>query len=274
MSPREEPEVPTEPVSNEGGAVPAVPRERWQRAQEWELAFWNRQNVPAPLWKRMIRPLLVALGLRPPKQLTAFDDRNHWWKAQFDGYRQIPLKLDRVCELGCGPYTNVRLFLEGRTVEYVHCSDPLAKEYIGYPNAWLASAHRRGTVSVAFHTAEDCPYRSDYFDCVILINVLDHVMDAHRCLAEALRITRPGGYFVFGQDLTEAGGKTPANPGHPIVLDHQALVPTLDAGCEPVFHHLVPRELVAQPDLHYGALAYVGRKRSPPSEPPPRSGDS
>jgi hypothetical protein len=44
----------------------AVSPERWREAQQWELAFWNRKNLPSPFWKRLIRPLLVVLGLRAP----------------------------------------------------------------------------------------------------------------------------------------------------------------------------------------------------------------
>ncbi len=152
-----------------------------------------------------MRPVLVVLGLRARTTKPAFDDRNYWWKAQFNDYADLPSRFENACELGCGPYSNIRLISEDRDIRYMHCSDPLAASYIRYGQAWVGRAHREGRVSVDFHPAEECPYRSDYFDLTILINVLDHVQDARRCLDEALRITAPGGYLVFGQDSDQLG---------------------------------------------------------------------
>jgi SAM-dependent methyltransferase len=242
--------------------IEPVTEERWRQAQQWEQAFWDRQNLPSVWWKRILRPLAVLAGLRAPKTARELDDRNYWWRAQFDNYSLLPRELDNACELGCGPYTNMRLIWEGRAIRHIHCSDPLATRYITYPRAWLAQAHRCGLVSVDSHAAEECPYRSDYFDLTVLVNVLDHVRDPLRCLSEALRITAPGGYFVFGQDLTGEGDRHPSNVGHPFVLSHQQLEPILAEACAKSLQRIVPRMEVSEPELHYGALVYIGRKRA------------
>lgn len=240
--------------------VPVSP-ERWREAQAWELEFWNRQNIPPAWWKRLLRPLLVLFGLRPRLQHQEYDDRNRWWMKQFNGYRDLPLEFNNVCELGCGPYTNIRLIREGRHIRYAHCSDPLAAHYIQYEKAWLGHAHRGGIVSVDFHPAENCPFRTGFFDCTIFINVLDHVLDAKKCLEEALRITKPGGFFVFGQDLTGPDDARPDNPGHPFFMTCEQIEPILDSACDRVFRCVVERGAMSEPDMHYGALAYIGRKR-------------
>jgi len=193
-------------------------QERWLKAQEWELAFWNRQNIKPVWWKRLLRPSLVLVGLRYPLQKVEYDDRNFWWKEKFNHYVDLPKEFTNVCELGCGPYTNIRLIREGRKIQYIHCSDPLASHYVKYETAWLGKACRLGLVSIDFHPAEDCPYESNYFDLTVLINVLDHVRNPWICLQQAIRITKPSGYFVFGQDLTDSEDKIPTNPGHPFVL--------------------------------------------------------
>ena len=181
---------------------PAVSIERWSEAQKWELEFWNRQNIPSVWWKRLLRPLFVAVGLRPLRRKQKLDDRNYWWMEQFKGYSDLPMEIETACELGCGPYTNMRLISQNRDINYIHCSDPLARHYLTYRRAWLANAARSGHIAVDFHPVEECPYRTDYFQLTILINVLDHVRDAKKCLEEAIRITTPRGYLVFGQDLT------------------------------------------------------------------------
>ena len=240
----------------------AVSPERWREAQQWELAFWNRQNLPSPFWKRLIRPLLVVRGLRAQVSKTTYDDRNEWWRKQFDNYSFLPPSSDNVCELGCGPYTNMRLILEGMQAKHVHCSDPLARSYMSYPNAWLGAAARAARVCVDYHPAEECPYASDYFDLVVMINVLDHVRDARRCLEHAIRITRTGGLLLFGQDLTLATDEQPGNPGHPFILNHQQLEPVLLSRFKPVLKRIVPRAEVSEPEMHYGALVFAGRKLS------------
>ena len=174
----------------------------------------------------------------------------------------LPKRIDNACELGCGPYTNMRLIAQRVEINHVHCSDPLAAEYVTYPNAWLADACRAGKVSVDFHPAEECPYRSDFFDLVVMINVLDHVRDADLCLREAMRITAPGGYFVFGQDLTAADDRHPSNPGHPVLVTHEQLLPVVERTTDRVLCRIVPREEMHEPAMHYGALIYVGRKRA------------
>jgi hypothetical protein len=54
---------------------------------------------------------------------------------------------------------------------YIHLSAPLAPHYVHFPHAWLAEAYRSGRVIVDFHPAEECPYRSDFFDLVVMIFV-------------------------------------------------------------------------------------------------------
>ena len=37
------------------------------------------------------------------------DDDNQWWADCFEGYKFLPPKAENVIEVGCGPYTNMRL---------------------------------------------------------------------------------------------------------------------------------------------------------------------
>lgn len=240
---------------------PPVTEERWREAQRWEREFWDRQNVPPPWWKRLLRPLLVGVGLRRPLEPVAYDDRNLWWKARFDDYAMLPKRIESLCELGCGPYTNVRLILEDHDAGTVVCSDPLASTYITYPQAWLAKAYREGRIRIDTHPAEECVLPSDSFDVVVMINVLDHVRDPARCLQHAIRIAKRGGLVVFGQDLTTPNDEAPGNPGHPFIVEHEQLMPLLDESLDRQLYRIVPREELHEPEMHYGALCSIGRKR-------------
>ncbi len=44
---------------------------------------------------------------------------------------------------------------------------------------------------------EFLPFKSETFDLIYSSNVLEHVQDTHKTVAEALRVLKPGGYFQF-----------------------------------------------------------------------------
>ena len=174
----------------------------------------------------------------------------------------IPDEIDNAIELGCGPFTNVRLILPGRSIRHLHCSDPLAREYLKLSNSWLAAAHATGQILLDDHPAEELPFATDFFDPTVLINVLDHVRDAELCLSQAIRITRPGGWLIVGQDVTNeddiAAGS--GDVAHPIVLTDRQLDGILLPKLESVLHKVLPRSEGRNPPMHYGTFIFVGKK--------------
>ena len=241
-------------------SVRSVSAERWSEAQEWELTLW-REGLRKHGWKQVVWPV-VAPVLRALNWRRAWgDDWNHWWKDRFEGYAFLPSDLGDCIELGCGPYTNIRLILEGRTASRVVCSDPLADSYVGFTGRWLAEAHAAGRVEVDSHAIEESPFARPSFDLVVMINVLDHVRDADLCMRTAIELVRPGGYFVLGQDLSNEDDLThhPYDVGHPIRLRREDLEPYLQP-LTPVHRKDLTREEGRDPRLHYATLVYAGRK--------------
>jgi SAM-dependent methyltransferase len=250
---------PTSRSAHEGGI--RVTSERWEEAQRWERSVWRRARFGAgiaQLAEPIVRPLLSAVR----RGHSFGDDWNHWWAKRFDGYAFLPSKIENFIELGCGPYTNTRLVLRGRTATHAYCSDPLIRDYADFVGTWLWRAHRRREVLLDDHPAEECPFRSDYFDVVVIINVLDHVRDAALCLQEAVRITKQGGYLLLGQDLSndEDAAATAGDVGHPVTLDRGDVDPFL-AGFDPVINTQLSRDEGRNPSAHYGTLVFAGRKR-------------
>jgi SAM-dependent methyltransferase len=238
-----------------------VSESRWEQAQAWELLQWQAEqgvdgNGIRSLYRR-IRRIIKYLVFR-----DRGDDWNRWWAEQFDNYALIPRVLDHAIELGCGPFTNMRIISEGRKIRYLFCSDPLVLSYITL-GGWLSDAYRKGRVFIDAHRSEECPFRSNLFDLVVMNNVLDHVQDAALCVQEAMRITKPSGFFVLGQDLTNSkdlsatGG---ADIGHPIHLTHELLDSWVNGKFTPVFYRILPRELGRNPAAHYGTYLYIGNK--------------
>lgn len=218
-------------------SVKKVSQERWAQAQKWEGDVWAGCVTPDG------------------------DDWNNWWAAHFDSYKFLPTNLGDVIELGCGPYTNIRVIMRGRAWKRVVCSDPLASRYLTLP-CWLAIAHKSKLIEVDNHTAESCSYQPGSFDLAIMNNVLDHVQDADACLVKAVGLVKPGGIFILGQDLSNAEDekKYPHDVGHPIRLLLEDMTPYL-TDFVPIINKIIPRAEGRNPDAHYGTLIYAGRRK-------------
>jgi SAM-dependent methyltransferase len=188
--------------------ITRVTRERWMTAQRAERTHW------------------MDLGIR------AMDDRNFEHLSHFDGYGALRgMRFERAIELGCGPFTNLRLIADVCSVGECDLLDPLIDEYVGHPycrysrgallveNASLpewfrrqmsrfAWAVRRGyglrlgrpkAVPVDRRIAspiEEMP-RDRAYDLVVMVNVLEHCYDVDRVFESIRAITRPGSVIVF-----------------------------------------------------------------------------
>ena len=241
-----------------------VSRDRWREAQNWEEAHWVRtQKLRARFGKNYIWRVLRALGMVPRHR---GDDWNQWWKKQFEDYAFLPEHVDNVLEVGCGPYTNVRLMQDRCRWDHLYLSDPLIRTYVKFKLTFVAEMYREAACVLDDHPLETLPFADNYFDLVVKINVLDHVEDAAKCMQNLVRVTRPGGLLVIGQDLTNEedlvalksdGGAL----GHPIKLDHQWFEPYLKEGFDPVIYRILGRKEGRAPQHHYGNLIFAGRKR-------------
>jgi SAM-dependent methyltransferase len=116
-------------------------------------------------------------------------------------------------------------------------------------------------VEIDAHPIEDLPFEDGSFDVVVMNNVLDHVQDADRCLERATGLLRPGGIFVFGQDLSDEEDvrNHPEDIGHPIRLAREDVDRHL-TDLETLLRKDLTREQGREPRLHYGTLIYAGRK--------------
>ena len=239
-----------------------VPSERWRAAQDWELDLWRREARATV--RARLRGALSSLGLSSLARslLGEGDDWNRWWQVHFENYSFVPPHVDRAVELGCGPFTNMRLMRPGRTFGSICCSDPLAGEYVRLRGTWLAEAYRQGIVAIDDHPAEEVPFPDDHFDLTVMINVLDHVRDLDMCVQNAIRITRPGGIFVLGQDLTDKADieRVGDDLGHPIRVDHRHLDELVSTAFVPIMRKILDRHEGRNPEAHYGTYIFAGTK--------------
>lgn len=237
---------------------------RWQQAQAFEKGYWESdQRDRARYGKNVVYSLLTLAGLRPKYR---GDDWNHWWQKHFDHYKFLPNNVDNAIELGCGPFTNIRLITEICRPRHLVLSDPLISTYAGFKFTFVSEMCQKGLCSIDNHPIEECPYAPDYFDLVVMINVLDHVRDAYACMEKAKSITRHGGILIIGQNLfnqEDLAKMPPGGPhvGHPIKVDHTWLDHLLMSTFDPVLYQVLPRENSRNPKCQSGTYLFAGKKR-------------
>lgn len=101
------------------------------------------------------------------------------------------LRSARVLDLGCG--------YGGRTVYYAQACGAAAVEGLEISARMVercrafARAKGAGNVSFSVGLAEALPYETGSFDAVVSYDVLEHVEDPVRAIAEMARVLRPGG---------------------------------------------------------------------------------
>jgi SAM-dependent methyltransferase len=240
-----------------------VDPEQWQLAQAWERAFWFReQKNLAKFGKNQIWRLLAAFGV---VEKYRGDDDNRWWANCFDDYSFLPSTAENVIEVGCGPYTNMRLVRKACSPKHLFLSDPLIRTYVRFKMTLVNELYRDASCYLDDHPLESLPYKDNYFDLAVMINVLDHVQDANACMANLIRVVKPGGIIILGQDLTNQED-IDAHPdgmrtGHPITLNDEWFRPHLEGRFTPLIWKTLPRSEGRTPQWHYGTLLFAGVKK-------------
>ncbi len=243
--------------------VTKVSTERWRKAQAFE-----------------VEAIYSIMG--------AHDDWNRWWKDRFEGYKVLQgKKFPKVLEVGCGPHTNLRLILPHITAKEIYLEDPLIQSYLDFmpgvpPSSRLSRVLRRSApivqpiflqslfkdksyrIHISSAPLEELPYQQGLVDLTVCVNVLDHVFDLGRCMAQMDRVLKKGGILVLGQDLSnqEDYKKAPdswKDIGHPIKVNEDDLEKYLK-NYKPLYKKVLPRKAGRNPSAHYGTYLLIARK--------------
>ena len=239
---------------------------RWQEAQKWEKDYWDnciwksKSLKNLNIFKTFIKNI-ISDGPDP--------NANHWWSKQFNDYDFIPRELQNVVEFGCGHTTNLRIILKGRCTKHVFASDPLVLHYITYRRSPLSKKWRSGEYLIDDHPLEETPFRSNYFDLVVCNNVLDHVRDISLCIENLVRVVKPGGILIFGQNLVneehlkateELRNSLHGETGHPHTISSEAIFLPYFEEFDTFVYKILSREEGFAPLWHSGTFIYAGRK--------------
>ncbi len=97
-----------------------------------------------------------------------------------------PLEGARILDIGCGLGVYVRKFREFS--ERVYGVDIDAKRLV---------EGAKTTPGLMLAASETLPFQDGAFDVIVLNEVIEHVRDDAATVAEALRVTRPGGHIAI-----------------------------------------------------------------------------
>ena len=185
--------------------VLVVDAERWQVAQDYERYSWLTHNI----------------------NLTS--NNNEFHAEQFNDYADLPDKLGKVVELGCGVFTNLRLILPERKTTSVHLVDPLAQDYqAAHQHCTYADGTLVGhKVTVVSKPIEEWKTALK-FDTLVMINVLPHCRDAMVVLDFIRKHMKVGGLVILGEAPREHPAALHYDAGHPIALKAHILDAFLD----------------------------------------------
>jgi SAM-dependent methyltransferase len=103
---------------------------------------------------------------------------------------------DRVLDLGCGGGRHAfELYRRGaRVVALDRNTGDLAGVATMFEAMRAAGEAPDGATATVLHAdARQLPFLDDAFDTVVIAEVLEHIVDDHRVIAEIARVVRPGG---------------------------------------------------------------------------------
>lgn len=184
-----------------------VTQDRWKLAQKYEAKTWMRNS-----WIN--------------------DDRNYEHLERFENFTSIKdIEIKNIIELGCGPFTNMRLISDILKPKQICLLDPLASEYLNHPNCTYKKGKLNGIdVKLISSPIENADIH-DTFDVVVMINVIEHCFDVESIFLKISSILKSGGYFIFSDvffDDVKSLATNIYDAGHPLRLSKNKLEKLLE----------------------------------------------
>ncbi len=181
---------------NERG-IAKVPKERWDKAQRTERKHW------------------MEIGM------NSKDDRNFYHLEKFNNYKSIENKVFKhALEVGCGPFTNLRIIGNYCQVEKCSLNDPLIKDYLTHLNCSFDNknlfldkdSHPKKTFwnqfsnkKISIDKIYSCPFEAIEcdvkFDLIVIINVIEHCYDLELFFNKVIQLLTDDGIIIFEDKL-------------------------------------------------------------------------
>lgn len=198
--------------------VVAVDKGRWDSAQRFEKRSWMVSGRDAA------------------------DDRNLDHQKLFNGYQAIDgRRFESVAELGCGPFTNLRLIAERiRGVKHITLVDPLIEDYLAHPHCTYKDRTLAGIPVTPIASSIEAFIPANRFDLIVMINVLEHCFNVALIFDTILAALAPGGSFIFADNVYKSEDLPTVianqyDAGHPLRVSGDMVRGFLDHFFDPFF---------------------------------------
>ena len=260
-------------ISKNSG-INKVTKNRWIKAQKCERKHW------------------MANGLK------SFDDRNYYHAKNFRNYSDLGNKIFKnALEIGCGPYTNLRII--GSFCKIYNCSlvDPLIDDYLNHPfcsydrnylyidnmsffskiiriisSSLNKKINKTSSNKIKIKEIYNLPVEKlniDYkFDLVIMINVLEHCYDINKIFENILKFTSKNAYFIFEDKLYEhkkvvKETNTLYDAAHPLKIDKCKINSFLKNNFKTIYKHIQQNSSILEKNKFiWDDIYFIGKKNN------------
>jgi SAM-dependent methyltransferase len=194
----------TKYYNSEEEGVHKVSNERWGLAQKFERKTWM-------------------------ENLYMNDDRNFEHYTRFEDLNSISDKktdITSIIELGCGPFTNVRLFREFTGIQKLTLVDPLLNDYKNHPNCYYKDGNLNSVITELINSPIENLQVEYKYKAVVMINVLEHCFDIDLIFDKILNLLDTDGVFIFSDVYFSDVFSLVSNiydAGHPLRLSEKKL---------------------------------------------------
>lgn len=212
---------------------------KWKQAQHEEFLVWHN--------------------------LFTDDDWNNWWAKQFENYEFLKdFKINTIAEVGCGPFAkNIQIIINKLNTKPISgmLNDPLLEKYIQDNKPVSKIINKKVTLNSC--PLEEIPLNEKY-DCIICINVLNHVYDVNKCMDNMYNILNPNGILILGEDLTNdedliLAPEILTDKLHFIRFTEEVILNKINK-YDKIIYKTLPREEGRNPRAHYKTILFCGRK--------------
>lgn len=118
------------------------------------------------------------------------EKKHWWWKGRQELLKNFitPQNSSKILDIGSGT---------GETVTFLKSFNPKA-DFYGIDNSQVAVDYSKKHFKKIYKAnAEKLPFKNNYFDTILLLDVLEHIKDQAQVLLEAKRVLKPKGQIIL-----------------------------------------------------------------------------